>query len=1044
MSTQGSFNNELIEKLLIDKSSSGMQTAINLSVKLLETEKLIKHVPTLSKSKRFRMYDALLKENRTDVIEEMYNRADDLEQIELLMYASEEFFMSKINEDLIASFTEKHWYKMAKRFPNFTKESVVKFLEKTPKISWTARIALKTVLYQFFKFNKDIGIELLEQTSGYIHESDNIFIKYFTLFPNKVAKLLINAQTKTSFKLPIKSLKKLDSDLLCELVDKNRVSNIKEIFRKLPLNHRIELYKYLGDSFRLKNGELPLSYVEALPKVNREKEALHTFNLEILATDVLGRLEYLGVLDFEHALKLADPFLKQPEGGTRAKAVAAIVHTGRYYPENLDLILDFCLKRKNEQDPVKNLMLEELGQLPAQRWNVSHLEKIEVIITDVLSARDCSYQTMNFVAKLLFNIIHVHIDFVVAQLPRVIERMGNLSVYSLQSKLTNEDIIKLDESLYPVLKTWAMRDKAQVAVSVISSFGCRIKSTYNEQKIRENKAPNVFKMFSNKTKPTKLKFVQLLIDLTEDKRGQVARLGVDTLKRLELVEELNELIPKLLKQDPSWIRVETVSQHLHKHRQDLLDYYLEPRVYKNRFDSGITAILPSWANGFVRWTANQQRKYAKHVYNIINSDKRNAWELRRGVKRLSVMPSIEIDMLVEMAKVDAKDIALRDFALTALGKLDAGRGVETLIQALDDDRARIAIYALRRSILEMSETNAFELLKNAPKDKVTVAKEIVRLIGEFNGEESYLFLREYIESEKLHPDVKIAILRGFWKHLNRDEVWGYFNEAATNGTTAIARSTIHIPQAGLSVMAQQNLSKQMALLLQNDDAQIRRETVFRLVSMPLGSDDERILTSLVNMLNEVDTNTVMYTTKALLAGFVFNEKEKLVDAFMDINRPKAFEAVVDGFTNRMLLSRNKETDICAEMLIDVAIKQGKYPALVVRLLINTFPPSKILADIDQLENKGLLHPGVVEYNQIYWKKVVDKFSIENITDLELKLRQSKSENIRRIGFSLFLEICKQKGWTEERVNILSNYKDDESLWVSETAGLIEAPKLLEE
>ena len=61
------------------------------------------------------------------------------------------------------------------------------------------------------------------------------------------------------------------------------------------------------------------------------------------------------------------------------------------------------------------------------------------------------------------------------------------------------------------------------------------------------------------------------------------------------------------------------------------------------------------------------------------------------------MPSIDLAPLVQLARLDAPDQGLRDKTLEALGRADAGRGVPELMQALDDNRARVAIYALRRS-----------------------------------------------------------------------------------------------------------------------------------------------------------------------------------------------------------------------------------------------------------------------------------------------------------------------------------------------------------
>ena len=86
------------------------------------------------------------------------------------------------------------------------------------------------------------------------------------------------------------------------------------------------------------------------------------------------------------------------------------------------------------------------------------------------------------------------------------------------------------------------------------------------------------------------------------------------------------------------------------------------------------------------------------------------------------MPSIDLAPLVQLARLDAPDQGLRDKTLEALGRADAGRGVPELMQALDDNRARVAIYALRRSLMNLRPSQVLDLLARVPRGKVTVAK----------------------------------------------------------------------------------------------------------------------------------------------------------------------------------------------------------------------------------------------------------------------------------------------------------------------------------
>ena len=59
-------------------------------------------------------------------------------------------------------------------------------------------------------------------------------------------------------------------------------------------------------------------------------------------------------------------------------------------------------------------------------------------------------------------------------------------------------------------------------------------------------------------------------------------------------------------------------------------------------------------------------------------------------------------------------------------RLDARQGVPVLIEALGDNRARFAIYALRKVFSELAREDALAELRAVPTTKVTVAKEVLR------------------------------------------------------------------------------------------------------------------------------------------------------------------------------------------------------------------------------------------------------------------------------------------------------------------------------
>ena len=98
---------------------------------------------------------------------------------------------------------------------------------------------------------------------------------------------------------------------------------------------------------------------------------------------------------------------------------------------------------------------------------------------------------------------------------------------------------------------------------------------------------------------------------------------------------------------------------------------------------------------------------------------------------------------------------MREAALRALGRLDAGQGVPVLLEALADERARVAIYALRSALRSMPAARVLGHLREVSAAKVTVAKEVVRLAGELGGPAGFAFLQE-MEARSLHRDVRVA------------------------------------------------------------------------------------------------------------------------------------------------------------------------------------------------------------------------------------------------------------------------------------------------
>jgi hypothetical protein len=215
------------------------------------------------------------------------------------------------------------------------------------------------------------------------------------LIASSVAAILLDHAGTARVGLAVNVLKRLDPKTVCALQVVNALPNLQAVFPRLTPVQRAALYVHAGEAWRAPSGAVPIALVRALPQETRQSEARRAFSARLLETEPMTRVAYIGCLPFAEASQLARPYLSQPDGELRAQAVSAVVHAARYESANLDAVLDFCMARDNEQDPVRLAMFTALAALPISRWEARHLPRFTALIDAALRARDCSSMTMS-------------------------------------------------------------------------------------------------------------------------------------------------------------------------------------------------------------------------------------------------------------------------------------------------------------------------------------------------------------------------------------------------------------------------------------------------------------------------------------------------------------------------------------------------------------------------------------------------------------------------------------------------------------------------
>jgi len=638
--------------------------------------------------------------------------------------------------------------------------------------------------------------------------------------PEAVADLIL-ATDEPVWVSVVAAAKALDTERLVALAHQHpNIAFLHNAWPELSPEQRRALWEVCGTGWRLANGALPLAIAQKLPDAAvRYAEARRCGALPALATRPQERLPYAGLLPWDEARIAVEPYLKNPDADLRALALGALCRVAGYHADALPALLALLKAREFEQDPVRQAMLTGLVAIPPGRWQAEHLEDLTTILTYARNAADLSYASGAQAVALVGSLLKRFPEWAAPELAVWVKTRGQLDLSSLQHGLSDADVARLEPHLMPVLRSWKTRERESHLLNAATLLDKRL--------------------------PALPGLVALLEQVVQDTaHNGIAARALSLLKEHQR-ERFVALVPELLAKDPSWITQPVVWSHLHRQRQDLLtDDFLGRRPFSGRFSTGRTRFVLPVCDAFYRWTPRQQQLFAQSLAELLTDSERPNYESFQALKQYAELLDVTWRPVLNLARQEARNPALRDTALRALARLDGGQGLETLVEALTDDRMRIAIYALRASVLELPLPRALAVLREAPRRRITVAKEVLRLLGDLPQGAGLDELLSFDQEPELHRDLRVALVRALWPHREREVVWPILERALHSGDAPLAAITLRAPLDGLSATA---LRRQLGLIAQgigHADPSIRLSALEAALTVP---NTEGILTEPVLM-----------------------------------------------------------------------------------------------------------------------------------------------------------------------------------------------------
>ncbi|WP_338277579.1 hypothetical protein [Corallococcus caeni] len=829
------------------------------------------------------------------------------------------------------------------------------------------------------------------------------------------------------------------------------------------------------------DGVIPLEYLRHLPVELREREARRHLNEVVaLGTRAEARIAYARFLPWDEALGSLRGALGHPDAAMRGEGLGALLALPGLRPDEPAWVapaLAAVLARKNEQDPVRGVMLQALAAWPRRMWRAEHTEALGRVLRDALDAADLSVGTAQAAERLLVRAFGADPAWGAQWLGTFLKERGRIQDAGLGHRLTDDEVRRAAPYLLTLAKAWAERERGLPLFQLAASLGKRaalvpglsdwlvsVRDTTPDKLL----ALELTQWLSQEDRPrfeatlastlrrwrdrgwddevvalavAEKRGLPLHRELVEELERVALRLGKPSgnalwVLRYRAVKDFDRMLPALLKRDESAIAIPVVREYLHRRRQDLLGPYLHAPVITGQFATGATHWILPFDSGFFRWNVEQNRAYSRALARLCEDPERDTPTLLAAVTRMAVLDWAPMDALLALA--GDKRPAVQERALRVMARCDQGQGVPTLLGALEDSRARIAIYGLRRAFNGMPVTRVLSLLAEVPLTRVTVAKEVVRLLGELRSDAGYARLLE-LDAKPLHRDVRIALLRALWDHLDREPTWEVFERAVTGEDAIMASRVGDIPADRLTEALDARLSALLAKVLARPEPDARIDLLRRAAWLQV-KDRERVFLSAcgARLASPYDDEV-----RAAMGALVYRADERDV-ALMErmlaavVEDRRALSVAMDA----LLQPRERMRPVPLQAVYGLVTgglltKDPCLATLRVRCAVVALEPEAFASHLDAMGQEGWLHADALMAAQV----AVSNLPVDMMEVVGGRLAWSSSPEARRVALHcLVRDAADGRGWTEERLAMLAEFQRDASPLVAGAAQFVFPPR----
>lgn len=639
---------------------------------------------------------------------------------------------------------------------------------------------------------------------------------------------------------------------------------LKDIFHALAPSMRAEVFEAIYPIEDRKDKVIPEVILKELPYTLRHQEAKRMLELSSIKESREDRIRMTSFLPIEQARDALIEATTTSNAEERGDAIVALIRCTARSNRGMDQTLNFLATRfKNDQAPVKDKMITALGVCKGSLFKEDHLKDLECIINNIIEARDSTRGMHTWVAILAINLLKSNIqekgnacfEFGRKAIIHLAEAARDFHLISLVEDMPKGIEKIVFEALCPTLKQEIRKEKYGMVLLLAGVCG---KRGYAINELQE-----------------------LLYETTMAKSEHVANRAIGYW--LEDMKNRDTRVKQLLDRDLSVINNEMVFSHVHHRRQEWLTPFLEGRIIQGQFLSGKTIYLIPAHNAFIRWLPQQQQSFSKLLERIIYNKGYGQYERANSIKKIAKLPDVSPQTFINV--LDDQNAIIVEAALQALSNIEnPEEAVPILLHYLDNDYAKVAMFALSKCLKKMTPTRTQQVLEEIlqkTKQKITVRKEVVRLLGVYKNKENINWLEKEFTKENCHKDVIMAIGHAARGMLEEERAWHLLEQIATIKSDDIQRSLISQSTYRMPMAYKKRYLKLLMTVAKNGTSQIVKETYASIGTWAIGNEKEvaRVLSETI--LNVEETLGWKEAIQALIAindeGKVNEEVVKILE-----------------------------------------------------------------------------------------------------------------------------------------------------------------------